>query len=64
MRRIIGPKREENGEWKSFQNNELHCLHISPNVVRVIKFKSLKCEDHVAGMEEGRSVFKILKVNL
>ena len=33
----IGPKREENGEWRRLHNEELHSLYRSPNIVRVIK---------------------------
>ena len=32
----------------------------SPNIVRVIKSRRLRWAGHVAGMEEGRSAFKIL----
>ena len=32
----------------------------SPNIVRVIKSRRLRCAGHVARMEEGRSVFKVL----
>ena len=32
----------------------------SPNIVRVIKSRRLRWAGHVARMEEGRSVFKIL----
>ena len=32
----------------------------SLNIVRVIKSRRLRWEDHVATMEEGRSAFKIL----
>ena len=31
-----------------------------PNIVRVIKSRRLRWADHVASMEERRSVFKIL----
>ena len=34
----------------------------SPNIVRVIKSRGLRWAGHVARMEEGRSVFKILTV--
>jgi hypothetical protein len=37
LRRIFGPKREEDGSWKKFLNDELHSLYSSPNIVRVIK---------------------------
>ena len=60
LRRIFGPKRDENGEWRRFHNEELHSLCRSPNIVRVIKSIRLRWAEHVARMEEGRSAFKIL----
>ena len=36
-RRIFGPKRDENGQWRRYHNEELHSLYCSPNIVRVIK---------------------------
>ena len=35
-------------------------MYRSPNTVRIIKSRRLKWAGHVAGMEEGRSAFKIL----
>ena len=35
-------------------------MYRSPNIVRVIKSRRLRWAGHVAKMEEGRSVFKIL----
>ena len=60
LRRIFGPKRDENGEWRRLQNEELHSLYCSPNIVRVIESRRLRWTGHVARMEEGRSAFKIL----
>ena len=60
-RRIFGPKRDENGEWRRLHNMELHILYRSPNIVRVIKSRRLRWAGHVARMEEGRSAFEILK---
>ena len=37
LRRIFGPKRDENGEWRRLHNEELHSLYRSPYIVRVIK---------------------------
>jgi hypothetical protein len=36
LRRIFGPKREEDGSWRKLHNDELHSLYSSPNIVRVI----------------------------
>ena len=37
---ILGPKRDENEEWGSLYNKELHNFYPSPNIVRVIKSRS------------------------
>ena len=60
LRLIFGPKRDDNGEWRRFHNEELPSLYRSPNIVRVIKSRRLRWAGHVARMEEGRSAFKIL----
>ena len=60
LRRIFGPKRDENGECRRLHNEELHSLYRSPNIVRVIKCRRLRWTGHVARMEVGRSAFKIL----
>ena len=60
LRRIFGPKRDENGEWTRLHHEELHSLYRSPNIVRVIISRRLRWAGHVARMEEGRSAFKIL----
>ena len=36
------------------------CLYRSPDIVKVIKSRSLRWAGNVARMEEGRSAFKIL----
>ena len=37
LRRIFGHKGNENGERRRLQNEGLHSLYRSPNIVRVIK---------------------------
>jgi hypothetical protein len=37
LRRIFGPKREEDRQWRKLNNDELQCLYFSSNTVMVIK---------------------------
>ena len=60
LRQIFANKRDANGEWRSFHNEELHSFDRSYNIVRVIKSSRLRWGGHVAGLEEGRRAFKIL----
>jgi hypothetical protein len=48
LRRIFGPKREENGSCRKLHNDELHSLYSSPNIVRVIKSRRMRWDGHVA----------------
>jgi hypothetical protein len=58
--RIFGLEREEDGSWRKLQYDELHSLYASPNIVRVIKSRRLRCVGHVACMGEGRSAYMVL----
>ena len=42
------------------QYEELNDLYCSPNIVRVIKSRRMRWAGHVARMEEGRGVLKVL----
>jgi hypothetical protein len=42
LRRIFGPKREEDGSWRKLHNDELHYQYSSPNIVRVIKSRRMR----------------------
>jgi hypothetical protein len=53
LRRIFGPKREEDGSWRKLHNDELHSLYSSPNIVRVIKPRKMTWTGHVARMGMG-----------
>jgi hypothetical protein len=53
LRRIFGPKREEDGPCRKLHNDELHSLYSSPNIVRVIKSRRMRWAGHVARMGEG-----------
>jgi hypothetical protein len=56
LRRIFGPKREEDGSWIKLHNDEIHSLYSSPNIVRVIKSRRMRWAGHVVRMEEGRGI--------
>jgi predicted ABC-type exoprotein transport system permease subunit len=58
--RIFGPKREEDGSWRKFHNDELHILYSSSNIVRVIKSRRMRWSGHVARLVEGRGVYRVL----
>ena len=40
--------------------SQCHSFYHSSDVVRVNKYRKLRCAGHVARMEEGRSTYKIL----
>jgi hypothetical protein len=60
LRRIVGPKRDEDGSWRKLHNDELHSLYSSPNIVRVIKSRRMRWAGHVACMGERRYVYRVL----
>jgi hypothetical protein len=65
LRRIFGPKRDGvTGEWRKRHNEELHDLYYSPTIVKVIKSRRMKWEEHVARMRKGDSCTGIWWENL
>jgi len=61
LRRIFGPRRDEvTGEWGRLHNEEQSDLYSSPNIVRVIKWRSMRLAGHVARMGEERGVYRVL----
>jgi hypothetical protein len=59
LRKIFGPKREEDGSWRKLHNDELHGLYSSPNIVRVIKSRRMRWDGHVARMGKGTGAYRI-----
>jgi hypothetical protein len=57
---VFGPETEEDGSWRKLQNDELHSLYSSPNIVRVIKSRRLRWAGHVARRGKGRGVYRVL----
>jgi hypothetical protein len=60
LRKMFGPKREEDGSWRKLHNDELHNLYSPPNIVRMIKSRRMRWAGHVARMGEGRGVYRVL----
>jgi hypothetical protein len=60
LRRIYGPKRKEDGSWIILNNDELHSLYSSLNIVRMIKSRRMRWVGRVARMGEGRGVYRVL----
>jgi hypothetical protein len=61
LRRIFGPKRDEvTGGWRKLHNEELHNLHSSPSIIRIIKSRRMRWSGHVARMGEKRKSYRIL----
>jgi hypothetical protein len=61
LRRVFGPKRDEvtgNGENCINLFEELRDLYSLPNIVRVVKSRSVRWAWHVARMGEGRGVHR------
>jgi uncharacterized membrane protein len=48
LRKIFGPKRDEDGSWRKLHNDELHDLYSLQRILRVIKSRKMKSAGHVA----------------
>jgi hypothetical protein len=58
-RKILGPKRDQDGLWRKMHDDELHSVYSSRNIVRVIKSRRMRWAGHVARIGEGRSVYRV-----
>jgi hypothetical protein len=59
-RRIFGPNSKEDGSWRKLHNDKLHNVYSSPNIVRVIKSRSVRWPGHMTHRGEGRGVYRVL----
>jgi hypothetical protein len=51
LRRIFGPKRDEAPwDWRRLHNKELYAVCSSPNIIRMIKPRTLRWAGHIARM--------------
>jgi hypothetical protein len=53
LRKVFGPKREEDGPCRKLHNDELHSLYSSRNIVKVIKSRRMRWAGHVAHWGRG-----------
>jgi hypothetical protein len=61
LRKVFGPTREEvTGEWGKLHIEKLSDLYSLPNIVRVVKSRTMTWAGHVARMWEGRGVYRVL----
>jgi len=61
LRRVFGSKKDEvTGEWRKLHNKELRDFYSLPSVVREVKSRRMRWAGHVARMEEGRGVHRVL----
>jgi hypothetical protein len=55
------PKRDGvTGGWRKLHNEELHNLHSSPSIIKIIKSRRMRWAGHVAQMGEKRNVYRLL----
>ena len=52
-------RNEVTWEWRKLHNEELNDLY-SPNIVRVIKSRSMRWAGHVACVGDRRGVYRVL----
>jgi hypothetical protein len=56
LSRIFGPKRDDvTGDWRKLHNEEFNNMYSSPNIIRMIKSRRVRCAGHVARMGETRN---------
>jgi len=60
LRKLLGPKWDELVGWRRMHNKELCDLYCSPNIIWVIKSRTLRWAQHVAYMGERRGVYRVL----
>jgi hypothetical protein len=61
LRIVFGPKRDEvTGGWRKLHNEEFHNLYSSPNIIRMIKSRSMRWAGLVGRIGAKMSAYKFL----
>jgi hypothetical protein len=61
LKRICGSKTNDVTEgWRKLRNVELHNLHSSTSIIRVIKSRRPRWAEHVIQMGEKRNAYRIM----
>jgi hypothetical protein len=47
-------------DWRKLHNEEFQNLYSSPNIIRMIKSRSMRWAGHVPRMREKRNAYRIL----
>jgi hypothetical protein len=48
------------GEWRKLHSGELHNLFSTPDIIRHMKSRRMRCAETMAPMGEDRKVYKVL----
>jgi hypothetical protein len=51
---------EVTGEWRKLHNEDLNDLYVSPDIIRVIKWKRMRWAGHVARRGERSGAYRVL----
>jgi hypothetical protein len=61
LRKIFRPQRNViRRKWRRLLKKELNELYSSPNIIRLIKSRIMRCSGHLARMTEKRDAYRIL----
>jgi hypothetical protein len=64
LKTIFGTKREKGAfSWRKLQNDELHNLYFSEDIIRTIKSRMMRWTGHVACMGKMRNAYKSMVGN-